>query len=180
MGEIFNLVKGKKGEIFEKPVDNAKPYLLIESFKNGEINYWTLIDKPFVEELDIVLVADGENSGKIFRYKRGVVGSTLLALKLKEKHNFDLRNYTYLYLKYFEDNIMEHRTGSAIPHLDKDFLREFPLLLPPSPILQKFHSLVQPLFEKIINNQKEIMILKKVRDTLLPLLVFGKLRVEKV
>ena len=34
LGEIFNLVKGKKGEIFDMPVDIAKPYLLIESFKN--------------------------------------------------------------------------------------------------------------------------------------------------
>ncbi len=36
------------------------------------------------------------------------------------------------------------------------------------------------LFGKIINNQKEIIILRKARDTPLPLLMFGKLRVEEV
>jgi type I restriction enzyme S subunit len=50
----------------------------------------------------------------------------------------------------------------------------------PSHILQSFHSLVEPLFQKIILNQKQIMTLRKIRDTLLPLLVFGKLRVEEV
>ncbi len=70
--------------------------------------------------------------------------------------------------------------GSTQPLITKKALGNEKILFPPSPILQKFHSLVQPLFEKIINNQKEIMILKKVRDALLPLLVFGKLRVEEV
>jgi len=87
----------------------------------------------------------------------------------------DLRLLTYYQLKFSEDEIMSHRTGSAIPHLDKDYLLEFTLLLPPQPILKKFRELVEPLFRKIINNQKEIIVLRKIRDALLPQLVFGKL-----
>jgi len=85
-----------------------------------------------------------------------------------------------LELKFYEDEIMSHRTASAIPHLDKDYLKNFPLLFPPPHILQSFHSLVEPLFQKIILNQKQIMTLRKIKDTLLPLLVFGKLRVEEM
>jgi type I restriction enzyme S subunit len=70
--------------------------------------------------------------------------------------------------------------GTSQPLITKTALGNQPLIFPPSPILQSFHSLVEPLFQKIILNQKQIMTLRKIRDTLLPLLVFGKLRVEEV
>jgi len=180
LGEEFDLIKGKKCHLHDTNFEDFNPYLLIETFKTGKIEFWTSEKEPQVSESDIVLVADGESSGKIFRYQKGVLGSTLLALKLKKENNIELKNLVYLNLKLYEDEIMSHRTGSAIPHLDKDFLKSFYILIPPFPILQKFHSIVEPLFQKIILNQKEIMALRKVRDTLLPLLVFGKLRIEEV
>lgn len=181
LGEVVRPIKGKKCKIFEEPLRDSNPYLLIESFKGLETNFWTKEKHPFVDELDIVLVADGESSGRVLRYRSGIIGSTLLMLRPKsDVFNFDLRNYTYLYLKTIEDEIMEHRTGSAIPHLDKDFLKELEVIIPHQPILQKFHSLVEPLFQKIILNQKQIMLLRKIRNALLPELVFGKIRVVEI
>ncbi len=177
LGEIFKLVKGKKVDLLRDPIENCLPYLLIEAYTTGNINYWTDKKEPYVSEFDIVLVADGESSGKVLRYQKGILGSTLLALKPNDEN---IRHYTYLFLKLFEEEITTHRTGSAIPHLDKEFLSKFELLLPPPPILSRFNSLAEPLFEKIILNQKQIMTLKKIRDALLPLLVFGKLRVEEL
>jgi len=52
--------------------------------------------------------------------------------------------------------------------------------IPPDNMLEDFHNKIKPLFQKIILNQKEIMVLRQVRDVLLPLLVFGKLRVEEM
>ncbi len=176
IGEIAEIVKGRKGKVFEEFKKGLSTYLLIESFKN-EKYLWTDIKEPFIQEDDIVLVADGESSGKVLRYQSGVVGSTLLHLKILDKK---LKHYVYLVLKFFEKEIMSHRTGSAIPHLDKEYLRGLQILHPPEPVLQRFHSLVEPLFQKIIINQKEIMVLKRIRDTLLPQLVFGRLRVEEI
>jgi type I restriction enzyme S subunit len=70
--------------------------------------------------------------------------------------------------------------GTSQPLITKTALGNQPLIFPPSPILQSFHSLIEPLFQKIILNHKQIMTLRKIRDTLLPLLVFGKLRVEEL
>ena len=176
----FYLIKGRKYEVFDDYFEGCSPYLLIETFKTGKIEFWTIEKEPQVEENDVVLVADGESSGKVLRYQKGILGSTLLTLKPKRENSIELKHLIYLTLKFYEDEIMSHRTGSAIPHLDKEFLKSFLLLLPPSHILQSFHSLVEPLFQKIILNQKQIMTLRKIRDTLLPLLVFGKLRVEEV
>jgi len=183
--DLFNLVKGKKCKIVDIPRNETLPYLLIGSFKTEKV-FWTLdnnVDNQYIiSEKDIVFVADGESSGKILRYKYGILGSTLLYLQTKSScdDSLDVRNFTYLFLKFYEEDIMSHRTGSAIPHLDKLYLRNFNILLPPLPILHRFHELVEPLFKKIITNQKEIMVLKKARDALLPKLVFGKLRLEEV
>jgi len=179
VGEIFELVKGEKSKIHEKPTDRSIPYLLIDSYKTGTITYWTDKKEPIVEETDIVLVADGESSGKIFSFQTGVLGSTLLCLKPKSSRE-NLKVFVYFFLKTIENVIMDQRTGSAIPHLDKDYLVNLKIPIPAQQPLQKFHLLVGPLVKKIILNQKEIMVLRKVRDALLPLLVFGKLRVEEI
>ena len=71
-------------------------------------------------------------------------------------------------------------TDTAVPGLNIHMLNSLIIFIPPPPILQSFHSLIEPLFQKIILNQKQIMTLRKIRDTLLPLLVFGKLRLEEI
>jgi type I restriction enzyme S subunit len=152
----FYLIKGRKYEVFDDYFEGCSPYLLIETFKTGKIEFWTIEKEPQVDENDVVLVADGESSGKVLRYQKGILGSTLLTLKPKSGNFIELKHLIYLTLKFYEDEIMSHRTGSAIPHLDKDFLKSFLILLPPPPILQSFHSLVEPLFQKIILNQKQI------------------------
>lgn len=176
----FYLIKGRKYEVSDDYFEGYSPYLLIETFKTGKKEFWTSEKEPQVDENDVVLVADGESSGKVLRYQKGILGSTLLTLKPKSGNFIELKHLIYLTLKFYEDEIMSHRTGSAIPHLDKDFLKSFLMLLPPPTILQRFHSLVEPLFQKIILNQKQIMTIRRIRDTLLPLLVFGKLRVEEL
>ena len=87
-------------------------------------------------------------------------------------------DYLYLHLKHYP--IEPYATGAVQPKLSQENFSKMPILLPPPHILQSFHSLVEPLFQKIILNQKQIMTLRKIRDTLLPLLVFGKLRIEEV
>lgn len=96
-----------------------------------------------------------------------------------ENTSLDVIFYVYHYLKKssLEDIGL---SDTAVPGLNIHILNSVKIILPPQPILQKFHSLVEPLFKKIILNQKQIMILRKIRDTLLPLLVFGKLRVEEM
>jgi type I restriction enzyme S subunit len=179
LGELLEFIKGKKCACIMERKEGYLPYLLIETYRTGNITLWTKEKQPFIDEFDVVIVADGESSGEVLRFQRGIVGSTLLALKPKQATS-EIRHFLYLFLKSIENELLEHRTGSAIPHLDKDFLANLLSFVPPNQILQKFNALTEPLFKKIILNQKEMLILKELRDLLLPLLVFGKLRVEEI
>lgn len=101
---------------------------------------------------------------------------------MRGKHEC-LKEFTYLFAKTddFREFAINSMSGtSGRQRVDREALEMYEFVIPPPPILQKFHSLVEPLFQKIITNQKQIMLLRKVKDKLLPLLVFGKLRLEEV
>jgi type I restriction enzyme S subunit len=112
--------------------------------------------------------------------EKGFGSTEFFVLHPKESY---LKEFVYLLAKSddFRDVAINSMSGtSGRQRADINALKSFLIPIPPPSILQNFHSLVEPLFQKIIFNQKQIMTLKKVRDTLLPLLVFGKLRIEEL
>jgi len=88
--------------------------------------------------------------------------------------------FLFLYFNFNRELLKSFEKGTTYDAILKEDIENFLTVTPPPHILQSFHSLVEPLFQKIILNQKQIMTLRKIRDTLLPLLVFGKLRVEEL
>jgi type I restriction enzyme S subunit len=88
--------------------------------------------------------------------------------------------FIYFFLKHNVEYLRDIAGGSTFSEITAETLKEVELIIPPPPILLRFHKLVNPLFQKILLNQKEIMVLRRIRDVLLPLLVFGKLRVEEI
>lgn len=113
-----------------------------------------------------------------YGYNKGIISLDCAKIQLNDNY---LTFFAYLYLKYTQEENSTFAGGVNVLHLKTNlFLTNKFILFPSSPILQKFHSIVEPLFQKIILNQKQIMLLRKIRDTLLPLLVFGKLRVMEI
>lgn len=112
--------------------------------------------------------------------EKGFGSTEFFVLHPKETY---LKEFVYLLTKNedFREAAINSMSGtSGRQRADINALKDYMIPLPPSTILQSFHSLVEPLFQKIILNQKEIMVLRKIRDALLPELVFGKLRVEEI
>jgi type I restriction enzyme S subunit len=179
ISEIFDFVKGKKCDISEEYTEGSNPYLLVETYDTVTKRYWTTEKEPFVDELDIVLIADGANSGRVLRFQKGILGSTLLTLR-PSKDNDEIRHFVYLLFKSMEQELKGHTTGTYLQHLDKNYLASLPIPFPPYSILKDFNALVEPIFRKLILNQEQIISIRKAKDVLLPLLVFGKLRVEEV
>ena len=69
--------------------------------------------------------------------------------------------------------------GAAQPHVyPKDLLR-LTLAIPHEHLLEAFEKLVKPSFEKMSESDKEIQTLTKLRDTLLPKLISGELRLPE-
>ncbi len=70
--------------------------------------------------------------------------------------------------------------GSVFHNLSKSGFEALPVLLTTSPLARYFDDLVEPVVAKIIANQEHTQTLASLRDTLLPRLISGKLRLPEV
>ncbi len=67
--------------------------------------------------------------------------------------------------------------GSAQANVSGADLMKFPVVIPPAQVLDKFNQVVGKLIEKILANFEEAKTLTNLRDTLLPRLISGQLRI---
>jgi len=89
----------------------------------------------------------------------------------------------HLYLALRNANIRAFVTGAVQPKINQKNLRSIPILLPKKRISEEFGFRIGLLFQRIRHNSEETQTCTKLRDTLLPKLITGKLRapdVEKV
>jgi type I restriction enzyme, S subunit len=98
----------------------------------------------------------------------------------KTSQNPDWTLYTYLWLRSSTGRqfIDEHKSGSTQEYVALGSLRSIVFQKPPINILQSFNKLASGYFSKMILNRSQIQTLKKLRDTLLPKLISGEVRVE--
>jgi type I restriction enzyme S subunit len=69
-------------------------------------------------------------------------------------------------------------TGSTFPNWSRQTLAGFEVIVPPEFIVDKFDELIAPNIERIESGVVESESLGKLRDTLLPKLISGELRIE--
>ena len=66
--------------------------------------------------------------------------------------------------------------GSVFHNLSKSGFEELKVLLTSSELAQRFDEVIEPLVSKIVSNQSQAQTLATLRDTLLPRLISGQLR----
>lgn len=86
--------------------------------------------------------------------------------------------YMYLWCKYNMEEIKAAGNGSVFQEISKSIFRKLYFLLPPKDILYKFNEFIESYFLKIRSNQMQIITLETLRDTLLPKLMSGEVRVD--
>ena len=69
-------------------------------------------------------------------------------------------------------------SGTRMPRTNWNFLGSLTVLLPEVESLSEFNTIARPMIEKIEKNWSEIRILNQQRDTLLPKLMSGEVRVQ--
>lgn len=83
-------------------------------------------------------------------------------------------------LKDLERSTLSKSGGSILKNVSQDTLKQIRIALPDDPlILEKFNSVIEPIFAMIGSRQEECAELTRLRDWLLPLLMNGQARVGK-
>lgn len=86
--------------------------------------------------------------------------------------------YTFIYplIKSRIKELMQMQTGGAQQHINKGNIQDMRIVLCPKPILSEYHSIAQELFGQIGNLCFENLRLSTLRDTLLPRLMSGEIK----
>lgn len=89
------------------------------------------------------------------------------------------RYYLFLFLRSYRDELLALGSGGTMTlNINKTLFGDIECYCPDDEILFRFNNVVNPLFGKIYNNCKQIRILSKLRNTLLPKLISGEIRVK--
>ena len=86
-------------------------------------------------------------------------------------------NYYFAYFTIKRFDFQSLNRGSTQPLITQTDLKNQDIIIPDSRILKEFHHIICSLFNKIDSNKLQIQSLKKTRDSLLPKLMSGKIRV---
>lgn len=107
----------------------------------------------------------------------GICSTDILVLRAKNK-NWQ----TYSLFTMFQKDVVEFASlasgGTRMPRIDWKTLSEYEVLIPPDVKVMEFDSIVRPSIDKIFKNIEQIQTLENLRDTLLPKLMSGEIRVQ--
>jgi len=130
------------------------------------------------------------DSGDILLSLTGNVGRVCLVIgndfllnqrvaKLKSKNEM---NYAFSYLLFLQDSIFyllqSIASGTAQQNLSPIQTKEIKIIIADRKILDQFGMVANKLIQKINDNNSQIQTLSKLRDTLLPKLMKGEVRVK--
>ncbi|PFZ70596.1 hypothetical protein COL82_29880 [Bacillus toyonensis] len=92
--------------------------------------------------------------------------------------DFKNNNPIYIYFLMKTLDFESLNAGSSVPTLNRNHVHKLKVVSSKKELVEKFGTLVDPIFEKKDSLIKEIEVLNKVRDTLLPKLLSGGIKIS--
>jgi len=168
-GLLGDLVDVKYGKDHKKLTDGTFPV-----YGSGGIMRYA--EKALYENESVLIPRKGTLNNVIYINEPFWTVDTMFYTIMKKPN---LAKFIYLFVK--GKDLASMNVGSAVPSMTTQVLNNMPLQIPPEKDLEYFEYMVKPSFRKIKSNQNQIQILEKLRDTLLPKLMSGrvKLKVDK-
>lgn len=155
-------------------VDNGVP--LVGYDKASELGRYLL------KEGDIVFTRVGAVGRSAYVHPRNIgwmISGQTLRVRVPDRTVLHPRYLSQVYLEpSFVDMVEAYALGTTRPSLNTELLLSFEFLLPSSALQQRFADIVAPLDARLQNNVDESRTLADLRDTLLPKLLSGEVRLK--
>src|SRR5690554_689225 len=149
-------------------IENTSEYLTDEAIEKFNI--------PIIPK-NTTILSFKMTVGKLTITTEDMLSNEAIAhLKLKDGTHLT-SEYIYLYLYNLDFNSLGS-TSSIVTAINSTIIKNLDFVVPDVDTLKKFGKVVNSIFKKIKNNTNQIQSLAKTRDTLLPKLMSGQLRVD--
>jgi type I restriction enzyme, S subunit len=149
LGEVCEIIKGRKPILKAEKANGDLPYLVAKVMRgSAEAEYASVNDRNSitVQADETIIICDGSNSGEVFSGFHGILSSTMG--KISKKVEID-DHYLRVFLSSTFEIFNGAKTGSAIPHLDKEAMYRLAFPLPPLPEQQRIVALLDEAFAGI-------------------------------
>ncbi len=148
-------------------------------YENGSLVGRTFTTEPtrLCQKDDMVLCIRATIGNLTFSEKEFCLGRGVAAVRPNQK---EYSEFIYYFLLQEIERFKKHATGSIIVGITKDDLIDSKCLIPKRSIIEQFHKTIYPSFMKLRKNKEENLNLSKLRDWLLPMLMNGQVRIDKL
>jgi len=169
VGTYSNVVEVSTGKGLKKEFLSEKgQYLVLGA--NGTIGR----TDEYLLDADLILTGRVGTLGTVnISYNKVWVSDNVLISQAKKSHYF---HFAYLTLLRF--NFESLNRGSTQPLITQTDIKSVEVIIPDEDSLHLFSRATESLFNKIRNNTNQVATLEKLRDTLLPKLMSGQVRVK--
>ena len=138
----------------------------------------TTFEKFYLQRNDFLLVMVGASLGNFAIVTDDVLPSLQNQnMWCFRTHQNSYQHYLNFALRNIINDALNGASGSAREFFQKGVFYEIKIQTPPNELVMKFHDISESYFSKIELNRKQIQTLEKLRDTLLPKLMRGEVRV---
>lgn len=183
LSQMANFLNGLACQKFPPKNEIDKlPVLKIKELSSGitENSDWASTDiKPeyFVRNGDVIFAWSASLMVKIWDGQDCILNQHLFKVTSKDYPKW----FYYLWCKHHLAEFISIAASHAttMGHIKRGDLDEALVLIPNEEDLSAMTQKVDPIIEKVITNQTQILTLTALRDTLLPKLMSGEVRVEK-
>lgn len=189
--EMRNLINVKDGT-HDSPKPKEKGFFLVTSkhIKKNHLDYeeaYLISEEDFnfinkrskVEQNDVLITMIG-TVGNLFLVQQEKIDFAIKNVglfKTSEKPELALYIYLYLHSPIANEYVRTRIQGSTQQYLSLETLRLFPLIKPDKYSIDIFNLMTEKIYGLIYKNQQQINSLSQLRDSLLPKLMSGKIRV---
>jgi type I restriction enzyme S subunit len=130
----------------------------------------------WVSQLSTVIALYGATAGQVSLVSSRLTTNQAVCALVPKKH---FAFFNYLWMRAATGELENKAVGSAQQNISKGIVEETHVVLAPLTVVEKFEESVGPLFDLWISNLHQSRTLAALRDTLLPKLLSGELRVSR-
>ncbi|GET22711.1 restriction endonuclease subunit S [Prolixibacter denitrificans] len=184
-GSLGDLTDNIKANIKKEEMPSSLRYVALEHIDKKSIALNKYASSASVQSNKFQFIENDILFGKLRPYFHkvcfapfpGVCSTDILVIRAKSNAWFAFSLFAFFQTKVV-DFANSASGGTRMPRTNWNTLAKFPIAIPPIDVVTKFNDVVNPSIEKIKYNQKQIRVLEKMRDTLLPKLMSGEVRVN--
>ena len=185
VGTIYEYIDVVYGAPYKSSLFNENkeglPLIRIRDLKTNAPQFYTpeiLPNTEYIEAGDVIAGMDAEFVPYVWLGEKGVLNQRCCKFKAK---NDAISNYYVLFLVKPElEYVQSYKTGTTVSHLGKSDIDRFKFVTPTMDAVFAFSKIVNPIIKEVVNNAKENRRLAEIRDTLLPKLMSGELKVNEI